>query len=115
VDKKHSVPFTGINLSTHIAWTEFYGADALIVSGRMTGEAPELEEVREARELAHRPVLIGSGADEKNITAFLRHADGVIVGSSLKKDNVMENPVDVARVRRFVDAVRALREATAPR
>jgi len=115
VDKKHSVAFPGLTLSTHIAWTEFYGADALIVTGRMTGEAPDVEEVREASELAHRPVLVGSGTDEKNIAAFLRHADGVIVGSSLKKEGVMENPVDVTRVRRFVDAVRALREAAAAR
>jgi len=115
VDKKHSVAFPGLDLATHIEWTEFYGADALIVSGRMTGSAPELEKVREARRLASRPLLIGSGATEENITAFLQYADGVIVGSSLKKDGVMENPVDAARVRRFVEAVRAAREATAAR
>ncbi len=115
VDKKHSVAFPGLDLATHIEWTEVYGADALIVSGRMTGSAPELEKVREARRLASRPLLIGSGATEENITAFLQYADGVIVGSSLKKDGVMENPVDAARVRRFVEAVRAAREATAAR
>ena len=115
VDKKHSVAFPGLDLATHIEWTEFYGADALIVTGRMTGSAPELEKVREARRLATRPVLIGSGANEENVTAFLQYADGVIVGSSLKKDGVMENPVDAARVRRFVEAVRAVREATAAR
>lgn len=115
VDKKHSVAFPGLDLATHIEWTEFYGADALIVTGRMTGSAPDLEKVREARRLATRPLLIGSGATEENITAFLQYADGVIVGSSLKKDGVMENPVDAARVRRFVEAVRAAREATAAR
>ena len=115
VDKKHSVAFPGLDLATHIEWTEFYGADALIVTGRMTGSAPEVEKVREARRLASRPLLIGSGATEENVTAFLQYADGVIVGSSLKKDGVMENPIDAARVRRFVEAVRAVREATAAR
>ena len=43
VDKKHSVPFPGLDLETHIEWTEFYRADALIVSGRMTGAAPPLD------------------------------------------------------------------------
>jgi membrane complex biogenesis BtpA family protein len=111
VDKKHSVAFPGLDLATHIEWTEFYGADALIVSGRMTGSAPDVEDIRETTRLASRPVLIGSGASEANITAFLQYADGVIVGSSLKEEGVMENPVDPERVRRFVQAVRAVRQA----
>lgn len=115
VDKKHSVSFPGLDLATHIEWTEFYGADALIVTGRMTGSAPDLDKVREAKRLATRPVLVGSGADLQNVSAFLQHVDGVIVGSSLKKDGVMENPVDVERVRRFLEAVRTVREAAPAR
>ena len=115
VDKKHSVPFPGLDLATHIEWTEFYGADALIVSGRMTGSAPDVEKVREAKRLAKRPILIGSGASAENVPAFLQHADGIIVGTSLKKDGVMENPVDVNRVRALLDKVRPIREAAAAR
>jgi membrane complex biogenesis BtpA family protein len=107
VDKKHSVRFPGIDLATHIAWTRFFGADALIVSGRMTGDAPDIEKVREAKALAgDRPLLIGSGADERNIRAFMAVADGVIVGSSIKEGGRCENGVDVKRVRRFVAAAR---------
>ncbi|HJY86242.1 MAG TPA: BtpA/SgcQ family protein, partial [Candidatus Acidoferrales bacterium] len=90
----------------------FYGADALIVTGRMTGSAPDVEKVREAKSLASRPILVGSGSNQENIGAFLQYADGVIVGSSLKTDGVMQNPVDLKRVRAFMDAVRAVREAT---
>lgn len=115
VDKKHSVAFPGLTLATHIEWTQFYGADALIVSGTMTGAEPDLADVQEAKRLASRPILIGSGSNEKNITSFLQYADGVIVGSSLKKDGVMENPVDPERVRRFVQAVHAVRESVAAR
>jgi uncharacterized protein len=115
VDKKHSVAFPGIDLSTHIEWCEFYGADALIVTGRMTGSAPDVEKVREAKSLASRPILVGSGSNQENIGAFLQYADGVIVGSSLKIDGVMQNPMDVKRVRAFMDAVRAVREATTAR
>lgn len=108
VDKKHSVRFPGIDLATHVEWTRFFGADALIVSGRMTGDAPDLGKVREAKALAgDRPLLIGSGADERNIAAFMAVADGVIVGSSVKQDGRTENPVDVERVRRFVAASRS--------
>lgn len=108
VDKKHSVRFPGIDLATHIEWTRFFGADALIVSGRMTGDAPDLGKVREAKAQAgDRPLLIGSGADERNIGAFMQVADGVIVGSSIKAGGRCENAVDLERVRRFVDAAGA--------
>jgi len=109
VDKKHSLPFPGLDLETHVEWTEFYGADALIVSGRMTGDAPPVDKVRRAREAATRPILMGSGTTAENVAEFLRYADGAIVGSSLKVDGVMENPVDVERVRRYMEVVKALR------
>jgi len=109
VDKKHSVAFPGIDLATHIEWTEFYLADALIVSGKMTGAAPELEKVRQARELATRPILLGSGTTAENIAQFLQYADGAIVGTALKVDGIAENPVDVERVRRYMEAVKAIR------
>lgn len=109
VDKKHSLPFPGLDLETHIEWTEFYRADALIVSGRMTGDAPPLDKVRQAKEAATRPILMGSGTTAENIAEFLKYADGAIVGSSLKVDGVAENPVDVARVRRYMAAVCSVR------
>ena len=110
VDKKHSVRFPGIDLPTHIEWTRFSGADALIVSGRMTGDAPDLAKVREAKAHAgDRPLLIGSGATEANVAAFLEVADGVIVGSSIKEAGQCENPVDMERARRFVQAARRAR------
>jgi membrane complex biogenesis BtpA family protein len=110
VDKKHSLPFPGLDLETHIEWTEFYRADALIISGRMTGDAPPLDKVRQARELAARPILMGSGTATENIAAFLQYADGAIVGSSLKVDGVAENPVDVGRVQRYMAAVWTARD-----
>ena len=110
VDKKHSVAFPGVDLETHIEWTEFYRPDALIVSGRMTGAAPEVAEVRRARELATRPILMGSGTNAENVGEFLRYADGAIVGSSLKVDGIMENPVDIEQTKRYMSAVEVVRE-----
>jgi membrane complex biogenesis BtpA family protein len=109
VDKKHSVPFPGLDLETHIEWTEFYRADALIVSGRMTGTAPPVAKVRQAKAVATRPILMGSGTNAENIADFLEYADGAIVGSSLKVDGIAENPVDVERVRCYMEAAKAAR------
>ncbi|MEM8531645.1 MAG: BtpA/SgcQ family protein [Chloroflexota bacterium] len=107
VDKKHSVRFPGIDLTTHIEWTRFFGADALIISGTMTGNAPDLAKVQQAKQLAHnQPVLIGSGTTSANIGAFMEIADGVIVGSSTKEDGLCENPVSTKRVRELISAAR---------
>ena len=100
-------------MATHIQWTEFYGADALIVSGKFTGNAPDVAKVREAKRLATRPLLIGSGCDAENVAGLLQYADGIIVGTSLKKDGVMENAVDVHRVNALMDRVHAVRERAA--
>jgi hypothetical protein len=105
VDKKHSVRFPGIDLATHMEWTNFFGADAMIISGRMTGDAPDIAKVQSARAFAgSTPILLGSGTDERNIAAFMQVADGVIVGSSIKAGGEIANPVDAGRVRRFVAA-----------
>ncbi len=110
VDKKHSVPFPGIDLETHIEWTDYYLADALIVSGKMTGDAPPLDKVRRAKEVSKgRPILMGSGTSADNIADFLRFADGAIVGTSLKVDGRGENPVDLERLKRFMDEVQRVR------
>lgn len=111
VDKKHSVRFPGIDLATHIEWTRFFGADALIVSGTMTGNAPDIAKVQQAKQLAHnQPVLIGSGTTTNNISAFLQVADGVIVGSSIKEEGLCENPVSIKRVRDLINAARVQAE-----
>ena len=111
VDKKHSVAFPGIDLATHIEWTEFYGADALIVSGKFTGQSPDMNDLREAKRLAKKPLLIGSGTTVENVASLLEFADGIIIGTGLKKDGVMENEIDPVRVRQLMDRVRPVREA----
>lgn len=77
-------------------------ADGVIVSGAATGRAPALERVREAREAAgNTPILLGSGVDAHNAREFLAHASGAIVGTSLKRDGLVSNPVDPERVKRL--------------
>ena len=112
VDKKHSIRFPGLDLETHIEWTEFYLADALIISGKMTGSAPSVEKVKFAREKANpkRPILMGSGTNAENVAEFLQYADGCIVGFSIKQDPRPENPVSVEKVKRYIQAVESVRK-----
>jgi membrane complex biogenesis BtpA family protein len=84
-------------------------ADAILVSGPMAGAEPDLESLQEAKDAVggEVPVLLNTGAKANNVADFLRVADGVIVGSSLKVDGYTWNPVDPQRVAQFMDAVGA--------
>ncbi len=81
-------------------------ADAILISGPMAGVEPDLDAVRAARDAVPEevPVLVNTGAKSTNVGAFLSVADRVIVGSDLKIDGSTWNPVDPARVRRFLKA-----------
>lgn len=75
-------------------------ADALIVSGAATGAHTDPEDARRLKAvLPQTPVLIGSGFDAASADALLTHADGAIVGTSLKRNGVVSEPVDAERVR----------------
>jgi hypothetical protein len=105
---KHAVPLGDQDLFHAARTTRERGlADALIVSGPMTGEPTSLEDAATVKRAApDAPLLIGSGVDESNISVLLEHADGVIVGTSVKRDGKVSNPVDSQRVRRLVEIAR---------
>jgi hypothetical protein len=85
-------------------------ADALIVTGPRTGAEPELEDLmRVKKAVPDRPVLVGSGVGKGNVAKLLKHADGAVVGTSLKVGGVVDNPVDEKRVRALIAAVKRLR------
>jgi predicted TIM-barrel enzyme len=50
---------------------------------------------------------VGSGVTPETVADLLSVADALIVGTSVKRDGNVRNPVDPARVRRLVDARRA--------
>jgi predicted TIM-barrel enzyme len=54
-------------------------------------------------------VLANTGVTEENLGRILKVADGVIVGTSLKVDRMIWNPVDPDRTRRLVELAGMLR------
>jgi membrane complex biogenesis BtpA family protein len=110
---KHAVPLAPQQMEWVALDTwERGGADALVVSGKATGYATDLGDVIAARKGApDAPLLIGSGVTAENILDFLPIVDGVIVGTSLKVDGRVENPVELARVNAVVERVRAFKPA----
>jgi membrane complex biogenesis BtpA family protein len=103
---KHGYPLAPVDLEQEARDFCYRGlADALVVSGRGTGEAADLELVKRVREaVPDRPILVGSGARPESVADILALADGVIVGTGLKREGAIDRPVDPERVRRLVEA-----------
>jgi membrane complex biogenesis BtpA family protein len=83
-------------------------ADAILVSGPRAGAEPSVETLRQAAAAVAGavPVLVNTGAKAGNVREFLQIADGVIVGSDLKRDGDTWSAVERSRVDRFVTAAR---------
>jgi len=108
---KHAHPISVPNLTLAIQDTIHRGlADAIILSGLATGDAPTHPDLQEAAIACQGvPFLIGSGANAQNVAQLLKYANGVIVSSSLKRNGQMHQPIDPNRVSQFVEATYALK------
>jgi hypothetical protein len=107
VQSKHAVPLVPVELEQQARDLATRAlADGLVVTGRATGEATPVEDVKRVRSVVpDLPILVGSGVTPESAPELLSLADALIVGTSLKRDGDVNAPVDPARVRRLVDAV----------
>ena len=108
VKKKHSshAITADISLGATCETVEFMRGDAVIITGNMTGEAPTVADVREAKEHCHVPVILGSGVTAENIKNFYSIADGFIIGTYFKVDGKWQNTVDPQRVERLMKSIK---------
>ena len=111
IKKKHSshAITSDISVAESAAAAEFFGADAVVLTGVATGQPTALNDIDAARKGCQLPIVVGSGASASSINAILSRADAVIAGSDLKRDGSWRNELDRERVRAFVAAVRAAR------
>jgi membrane complex biogenesis BtpA family protein len=80
-------------------------ADGILVSGSATGVEVDLADIRAAKSaVPDTAVLVNTGVRANTIADILQVADGVLVGSSLKRDGNTWNEVDAQRVADFVIA-----------
>ena len=103
---KHAAPLADMDLATSAEDTYYRGlADALIVSGSGTGKQTCYNHLRQVKDAARQAcVFVGSGVTTDTIADQLESADGVIVGTWLKKAEIITNEVDEERVRDLVKA-----------
>jgi membrane complex biogenesis BtpA family protein len=111
VKKKHAshAITADVDLAETGRAAEFFGADAVVVTGTSTGRAASVSNVREVVSAVGVPVLIGSGLTPQNIEEFWPFASAFIVGSYIKRDGLWSHPLDLERMEKMVAAVRALR------
>lgn len=111
VKKKHAAHAmtADVSLAETVKAAEFFGAEAVIVTGEATGRETSTADLSLARGATKLPVVVGSGVTADNAATMLQHAEAVIVGSALKKDGHWAGPVDLERVKNVAAAVRAAR------
>ena len=84
--------------------------DALCVSGLTAGAMTDTQTLKRVKETVPDTVVFANtGVRYENVDQQLAIADGAVVGTTFKIDGVFENHVDEARVKRFMDKVRAFR------
>jgi len=109
VHVKHGRPMHGGDIGAAAA--DLFGraaADAVIVTGAATGAPTSLEDLAKVREAAgRRTVIAGSGVTPSTVREILDVADGVIVGTAVKKGGRTTRPVDPERVAALARAAKA--------
>lgn len=87
------------------------GVDGLLVSGGYIGVAPDQATMTTVKEAAPGvPLLATSGVVPETIDQVLSVADGAIVGSALRLEGSVWNPVDPDRARQMVELVAEARQ-----
>lgn len=85
-------------------------ADAILVSGPITGEPAEQSNLKAVAEaVTDVPIFANTGVNLGNVRDILALASGVVIGTHFKVDGNTWNPVDGERVKRFMDVVETLR------
>ena len=113
VKKKHSshAITADVDIGETAHAVEFMRGDAVIVTGAVTGDAPQGADVLAVKKKTQLPVYLGSGVTAANLGSFFVAADGFIVGSEFKQAGHWSHAVDAKRVRKFMAAHRKLSES----
>jgi hypothetical protein len=86
VQVKHTEMLTkNKTISTSVKQALKAGADAIVVTGKWTGIAPDIKKLQSAKKVAgDKPVFIGSGLDSQNGNILLSECNGALVGTSVR-------------------------------
>jgi len=119
VKKKHSshAITADVDLAETAKAAAWFGAEGVVVTGTATGEPTSAADVAAVQKAVgaksgfERPVavFVGSGVTPENVGQVAPHADGLIVGSYIKRDGHWRNSPDGARIRNLSAAIAGVR------
>lgn len=79
----------------------------MLVGGPRAGIAPdEAGFIKIHERFPDYPLILGSGSNKDNIRKLLSNCNGVIVGTTIKKDGYLYNEVDPKRAEEYIKAAR---------
>jgi uncharacterized protein len=80
------------------------GSDALIITGKWTGEMPDLAEIKQIRKSVNDfPIICGSGVNVNNITQLFRYSNGAIISTSLKEGDMNKEETNTKAYNQRID------------
>lgn len=83
-------------------------SDAYVVGGSAAGVSPSIDDLAAlSHAVSPTPLLASTGCRPDAIASILEAAQGAFVETALKHEGKIENPVDVERVKTFMQAARA--------
>jgi predicted TIM-barrel enzyme len=81
-------------------------ADVVLVTGEGTSKGVDLAMLAAVKRASDKPVLVASGATLATLAALAVSADGVVVGSALRRGGVPGGAIDEELARTFAAAFR---------
>ena len=84
-------------------------ADAILVSGPLTGQPVDQSALLEVREAIDVPLFANTGVNLDNVRDIFKVADGCVIGTHFKIGGDTWKAVDPDRVKRFMDVVGSVR------
>ncbi len=83
------------------------GADGLIVTGKWTGDSPDMQDLQRVRAtVGGFPIIVGSGANSENITELFNVADAVIVSTALKEGTIDHSHTNLSEWQQRISRVK---------
>lgn len=110
---KHAKLLSKMSLTQSARAAVRNGSDTLILTGKWTGEAAELTDLKQVRRaVGDFPILAGSGVDLANAKKIFALADGAIVSTSLKQGGKCPGEINVKTWKQRIsqEKVRKLRK-----
>lgn len=114
---KHAVNISTETIEESARMAIVAGADGIILTGKWTGDSPDINDLKKVRKVVEDfPIIVGSGANQRNIKQLFELADAAIVSTSLKEGSIdaehtnlssWEQRISSQKVREFMKAVKS--------